>query len=352
MKAIRVNADYESVLFQNRPQPLVNEALESLALFLSDSPVITSKKYSEAFLTYVEEKTGRRPQLKREGPSVNWWGPLQNIDLERKLNSKEMSAELCISEGWCQDTYLISKIEELPSLKGKTYLAKNPFGMSGQNFCRVEEGRLENLERMLAQGKVVIEPLFDRVYDFSHYVFPNGVTIAYENLVDHKFQYRGTKFTDFTHPTVRNLPFYSEIDEREWREFEERLKTIVRTYTFPERESGFSVDSFVYRENGSLKIRALSEVNYRRTMGQTAFDLSLKFGGLRKWNQLLLRKSANEDFGNLRERLRDIEWREDTSRGVLVLSPSGGRFDLYFLSALDANEGDLLHKELIERIGS
>jgi hypothetical protein len=352
MKAIRVNADYESVLFQNKQLPVVNETLEPLALFLSTTPIITKKIYSEEFLEYVEDLTERKPVLKKEGPSENWWGPLKDLELERKLNSKVMSAELIRNEGWCPDTHIVQSLDNLPDLKGKIYLAKNPFGMSGQNFCRVEEGRLENLERMLKNGPVIIEPLLDRVYDFSHYIFANGIKIAYQNIVDEKFQYKGTHFTDYTQPLVEGFPFYSEIDEKEWELFRNRLETIIEIYQSSELATGFSIDSFVYREDGKLRIRELSEVNYRRTMGQVAFELSLRFGGLRKWGQFILLKSLNLDFPSLRKKLSHIEWKSDLSRGVVILTPGNLRFDMFFLSAVNEEEGKILLQNFNEALSN
>jgi hypothetical protein len=345
MKAIKVNADYESVLFQNKPLPAVNEALEFLAFFLDSRPLQTKKRYSPEYFDYIEEITGARPKTVAEGSIENWWGAFKDLELEKKLNSKEMSAQLTIDQQWCNDTRLIESLADLPDLSSKqTYLAKNPYGMSGQNFCKVEEGRLENLERLLKNGKVVLEPFFDRVFDFSHYVFPNGLKICYENIVDQKFQYRGTVFKDFTVPTAENLSFYSKISKTEWDKFKFELETIVSHYQ-SKLSSGFSVDSFVYKENEELKIRSLSEVNHRRTMGQTAFELSIKFGGLRKWNAFILSKSSGMNFLEMRDKIKSIEWHINKSRGVIILSPGDVRYNMFFLSALTAEEGKTLIEE-------
>jgi hypothetical protein len=275
-----------------------------------------------------------------QGNSENWWGPLENIELEKKLNSKEMSA------GFNQDSYVVGSLCDLPDLTGKTFLAKNPFGMSGQNFSLVEEGRLENLEVMLKNGKVVLEPFFDRLFDFSHYVYPNGVRVCYENIVDKKFQYRGSVFRDYTRPIPENLSFYEKVDAKEWSNFSKQLDQIIKLYATNDLKSGFSVDSFVYRENGEEKIRALSEVNYRKTMGQIAFDLSVKFGGVRRFSAFLLSKSCGINFVPMKEIISSIGWRDDLSRGVIILSPGDVRYDMFFLSALNVVEGKILLEEL------
>lgn len=337
MKAIKVNADYESVLFFNKPLPKVNEALEFLAFWLDERPVITSKKYSDIYFDHVESFTGRRPETKSEGAAENWWGPLTNPELERKLNSKEMSSELT-------DAIIIDSFQQLPDLKNKTWLAKSPYGMSGQNMCLVEEGKTSDLKIMLKKSKVILEPLFDRKYDFSHYVFPNGVSICYENIVDKNFQYKGTVFRDYTQPDVRHLRFYSEV--KDWKKFEEDLTKIKTAYS-SDLGPGYSIDSFVYEDQG-LHVRSLSEVNYRRTMGRVAFELSLKFGGIRKWSAFVLTKNIGMDFLELKKKLLPLEWEPDTSRGVILLSPGDVRFDMFFLSAINEEEGHLLLKEMQE----
>lgn len=302
---IKVNADYESVLFFNKPLPVVNEALEFLAFYLEEGPFLTHKKYSEEFLAHVERLTGRRPVFKREGKYENWWGQLTNLELERKLNSKEMSTELNIREGWSEDTYILSSLSDLPDLKGKTYLAKSPYGMSGQNFSIIKEGDLGRLESMLKSGKVILEPLRDRVYDFSHYVFPDGKAICYENIVDKYFQYKGT--------ALGELSFKDKVSAQEWEKFEQALQKIIQVYHYPEMNSGFSVDSFVYREHGELKIQCLSEVNYRKTMGYVALKLKEKFAP----------DAVRAVFSLGTEELAG-------SRNSIVLSPESSRFKMSF----------------------
>ena len=345
MKAIKVNADYEAVLFGKKESlPVINQALEFLALFIDDRPLLSQKTYSEEYLKHVEFFTGRRPTIKKTSDSENWWGSLINIELERKLNSKEMSAELNLKEGWCQDTHIIKGPQNFPELReGQKYLAKNPHGMSGQNFYLVSK---TDLDTVIKSFPVILEPLLNRVADFSHYVFPNGMKVCYQNIVDKRYQYRGTVFRDFTNPTLETLKFYQDINPEEWKKFQLALDKIVEVYEAAGTKSGFSVDSFIYQDHGELKVRYLSEVNYRRTMGEVAFELSLKFGGLRKWSAFILTKKSNLDFSGLKEKISPVEWAPDYSRGVILLSPDDVRYDMFFLSALNETEGGQLLKEL------
>jgi len=342
MKAYKVNADYEAVLFGKKDSlPVINQALEFLVLFLSPRPLLSNKKYSSEYLKHVEAFTERYPEIKSEGEFENWWGELKNIPLEQKLNSKAMSTELNLRMGWEKDLHFLERAEDLdvlnPDIK---YLGKNPHGMSGQNFLFVSKQEPPQSYPMVA------EPLLNRIFDFSHYIFPNGTRISYQNIVDKKYQYKGTVFRDYTNPSVQNLLFYSDISQDKWNRFNQALDEIVKSYAAPALSSGFSVDSFIHQIENDLHIRYLSEVNYRRTMGEVAFELSLKFGGLRKWSMFLLTRKSKLPFKELKEKLLPITWEEDTSRGVILLSPEDVRFEMFFLSALNEEEGLLLLEEL------
>src|SRR5690606_27541266 len=111
--------------------------------------------------------------------------------------------------------------------------------------------------------------------------------------------------------------FYHDVD---WKSFSEDLTRVKQAYS-QNPLSGFSIDSFIYQTESSLKVRSLCEVNYRRTMGRVAFELSLKFGGIRKWSALILTKKSELTFLELKKKLLPLEWEPDLSRGVILLSP-------------------------------
>lgn len=325
MKAIKFNADYEAVLFNNKPAPVINQALEFLAFFVDDRPLITHKKYAEEYLEYVTAITGRKPILKKEGNFENWWGKLENLSLERRLNSKIESSQLLIDQKWCTHTHIIHAPEELQNLDDRIYLGKNPFGMSGQNFVTFNKCTPNKLEPLLKYGAVIVEPLFDRKYDFSHYVFPDGKCICYQNLVDDKFQYRGTIFKDHKNPTIENLKFYSEISQHEWNKFKEQMEVVIHHYRSLGAVDGFSIDSYVYEERGELKIRVMSEINYRRTMGLVSYLLAEKYAE-GEWCVFILGKTSQHHS-------------IPVDKTLIQLSPGDSRYEMFFLSAKDEVEG-------------
>jgi len=329
MKPIKVNADYEIALFEKRASPeIINHSLEFLALYLEDRPLCSSKEYKENFLQHIERVSGRKPEIVKSKEWVNWWGSLSDLPLEQKLNSKEFTAELS------QDSQIITSIDELRINEGQTYLAKNPFGMSGQNLIVFKKGEESQIELLLKKTKkLIIEPYLDRLADFSHYVLPDGNMIAYENIVDQNFQYKGTIFNDLANPSPGNLSFYNKISLHEWERFHQELNLIVEEVKKSGVSGGYSVDSFIYKTRDGIKIRTACEINYRKTMGLVAYLLSTKFTS-GKWSLFILGKGLRrpDAFSYVQNTVKEVP-------GCLHLSPGDTRFEMFLLSAGSREEG-------------
>ena len=332
MKAIRVNADYEMALFEQKSAPrIVNESLEFLAFYLEDRPLYTSKHYSHEYLNHIEKVTGNYPRIISSGDYENWWGTLQNIPKEQLLNSKEFSSTLS------HDSKVITSINELDLIIEKRYLAKNPYGMSGQNFKVFQKGQESEISALLSKwGKLIVEPLYERVHDFSHYVLNERKTICYQNLVDENFQYKGTIFRNLSAPDLRSLSFYQEIDAEEWKRFDSSFSVIKSAMRSEGVEGGYSIDSFTYKDQTALKIRPISEINYRKTMGLVAWLISSKYGS-NSWNMFVLGK--NVPFKKVQEKISGLS-------GVIHLSPGDTRFEIFHLSADTETDGLGLYNEL------
>ena len=323
MSPIRVNADYESVLFLNQSAPaIVNQSLEFLAFYLDDRPVLTSKKYSKDYLEHVESLIGRKIQLASAGESINWWGELKNISLEQKLNSKLTSTEVLIQQNWIEDLMILKSQKDFNQLdRSKIWLLKNPFLMSGQKFHTLFPN--EELNEKNLSFPLIAEPLLGRSFDFSHYFFSDESSICYENIVDNRFQYKGTKFADPN--SFKSLSFYNKIDQKKWDEFLRRLDLIASYYKGLGAKN-FSVDSFIYKKEGELFIYPMCEINARKTMGSCAFEIYNKFKKNMKFGSLYLKKSSGESFKSLLAI-------EDENENVFILSPGDTRFNIYLILA-------------------
>jgi hypothetical protein len=188
MKPLRVNADYEVELFHNRPAPeVINQTIEFFLFFLNERTLYSKKKYQPSYLDRVESLTGQKPRVTDQGPYENFWGPLTDLEVEKWWNSKITSTELIIENNWCQRTKIIRSESDLAGLDwNQTYLLKDPFAMSGQKFQSLRsidpvEMKIALVKKALSSGAQILEPLFERKYDFSQYVFPDGKVIAYQN---------------------------------------------------------------------------------------------------------------------------------------------------------------------------
>lgn len=343
MRPFKVNADYEVSLFSGKNSPeIVNHSLEFLYWFLESAPLFTTKSYHPEYLRYIEEIVGQKPRSVTSGCFENWWGSLTNLSLERELNSKITSANLC------DESQIISDVSELKLEGDRSYLAKNPAGMSGLGFVTFTRDDLTGVIRLLsASGRIIVEPLFDRVYDFSHYLLSDR-TICYENLVDRNFQYKGTLFSSLRRPDVSSLTFAKRVPPQEWQNFQTRFEVIRCHYEALGAGFGYSVDSFVYRDGQELKIRALSEINYRRTMGLVAYQLSQRFA--RKMDSSLFvlcsGPKTKDTFAMIRNSIREIAWSVNSGQGVLQLSPGDTRFECFLICGESVAEVRIFYDRL------
>jgi hypothetical protein len=343
MKALKVNADYEVELFhQKLAPPGINQSIEFLLFFLESRPLFSGKKYSSEYLHYVEKLTRHPPRIVNKAPYENYWGALKNIEVEKWWNSKLTSTELIIQKGWCTDTLIIRSENDLKKINAnRDLLLKDPYGMSGKKFQLLRSGtslkeRQEVVRQALKNHPIIIEPYFNRRFDFSQYLFPDGKLIAYQNEVDEKFQYKGTAFNCVQSACLEDLSFYPLISEDKWAHFKDQTQQIIEFYSFHPNELGYSIDSFIYEEHGELKIRIMSEINYRRTMGRMTYELSERYAANKSWTALLMAKTSANPLWKI---LAGIE-------GVMVLSPGDSRFEILFLCADNRTEGF----QLIEKI--
>ena len=117
--------------------------------------------------------------------------------------------------------------------KDKSYIAKSPYEMSGRSFRLIDPLKTEEnflwAEKALQKSPLIIEPFFNRKWDFSHYVFPDGKVICYENKVDEKFQYKGSVFHNEAQ-SVENLSSYASLEKSEWDKFQNALQVIIAHY--------------------------------------------------------------------------------------------------------------------------
>ncbi len=351
VKPLKMNADYEMNLFLGKPGPqIINHSLEFLLFFLEDRPVFTTKQYSPEYFEYVEAVTKLKPQIVAKGNFENFWGLQKNLDVERWWNSKLTTTEFQIERGWDAHTKIVSSRFNANELDPELdYLIKDPYGMSGQSFQIISRDlslpdKEKKISQMVKNGILIAEPLYDRVYDFSHYIYPDQTEVAYQNRVDAKFQYKGSLFSNIHFPQIKYLDFFDKISREECAQFEIQKNALVSFLSQRPNEIGYSIDSFVYRHQGDLKIRSISEINYRRTMGRIAFELGQKYGKQHSRVEFSLMKTS-QDNGPLWKRIED-------HNKFLVLSPGDTRFEMILIFSDSLEQGQQRYQELVDLVAN
>lgn len=341
-EALKFNADYELQL-QNRSSTKLNEHLEFLLFFIEHRPIINQRNYDPDYIEYVESIIKRKVILSKKTLYKNWWGDLSDIELEKFLNSKKLVTL------FDKDSYLMKKGDSFHFDVQKKYVAKALWGMSGRGNLIFQGDELIKIQNFVDKWKeVVVEPFFNRLYDFSQFVFPDGYMMTYENVIDSHFHYKGSCFNRLNSPTLESLSFFKEIEFQKWKIFRQKTEKIVSFIRKKGGNSFFSIDSFIYLDQNEKKIRFLNEVNYRKTMGYITWLLSQVFANHNSWTKLILKKSTAKSFLEKLNEISSIQWQSDMKKGCLLLSPPESYFDIYFFSEENSIKGEQLYSRFKE----
>lgn len=323
--ALKVNIDFEEVLFRHEPQPHLNESLEFLALWVDPRPLLTKKKYPDSYSNYIEKLIGHKPCFKPEGKYIHWWGDLSHPEILKEIAQKSFSFRF-FEKGWklegiCPQSW---KEVELFLLKHKRCILKGEGKMSGRGHRLIT---LEDLPKLAFKAfePCVLEPYYDRVKDISAlYVDDENRFIYYQNEIDQKFQWRSNLIT----PDLN-------VEDR-WRDELEllRLKISDLGYLGP-----FSVDAFYYKVLNDLKFYPGSEVNPRKTMGWVNYKLFLKI------------KPKASLLGMETKKLNESQWKTlAENSNILLLSPPDNKFVIYWIGADSVAQIEMKRKEFLEQL--
>jgi len=309
MSSFFMNLDYEHQLATGHPQPKMNQIFEYLFWFVDEGVLSTKKKYSQNYLTHIQKLIGRTPCLKDDALALNWWGDLKF----KEFNSKEFSTTLNQKHHLIDGLHIINSYE---SLKEREFsfplIYKASHGMSGQGVRRFDH--LAEFTQFLphAAYPFIIEPFHRRIHDFSTLVVHREKKI-YENLIDDQFQYKGSFF-------LTRKP--RGLTDSLWKEYEMKLDLIMAELP---QDQIYSIDSYLYEEKGEIKLRVMSEINFRKTMGYIGLECHRRYGFDQGSSAFFLSREKPERFLKREE----DDWR------MWSLSPGDCLFETYFLSAKD-----------------
>lgn len=258
------NSDYESWLFGSGsvygfPSSKENREFEHFIPFFESSPIYTSREYSSNYLEQFKRLAGKEFKTTTERKSARpWWCPINDKDRDRALHSKATSNQLASELGEAHGKLVTASC--FSPKEGHLYKALGELSGRGNFLWPKDQTKIQ---KALDRGESLIEePLRDRFFDFSSLVLESGKIVYYQNLVDSFFHYKGTRLGEFDWSLI---PF---------KGYQSKIEKVADHYLCLGAKAPFSIDSYLYREEGETKLCLISEVNPRKTMGYVALKFS------------------------------------------------------------------------------
>lgn len=333
MIPFKINLDYEASLFDpnyfenNSNNYKIIREFEYVYFIVQKekSTIKNFKGYEAKYLNLLREMGFIIPDFApNETIYEYWWGQHHNRELEQKLNSKLTSALIAQENNWgFQEGAIVENNEQLKSHLNKNphiekWIIKKPNGFSGIGHFQFSAHSLDELDKVFISKfkneKVLFEPYYDRFFDIgTTFIIGRGIVerkFMVENFNTHSGRFSGgigAKDKGLFKEYIFKKYSYS-LDELELI-----TDKIAKYYLNMGAQCNIQIDSFVYREDGVLKLYSLVEVNYRKTMGLVIQALceTFKTNNLIEWRIVL----AKENFPS-------SEWTK--------ISPEGNHFHSYF----------------------
>ncbi len=237
-----------------------NSLFDYLYFFIEGSEFYTRNNFSEEYVKYLDDRFSIKAKFRKRRPYHQFKNFIYFNDKQANslLHSKEPFFKFLKKQGYFYHEAFITN----ESLDRPGYIYKMLTGFSGR-------GIFEDYMK----DTMIVEKKLDRVLDFSIF-FHNGELIIYENIVDKTFHYKGSVFDKsnlydpkaFLHEKSVSGPVIDDF-----------LKILQTSISFVSGISnGFSIDYFIYRSDGGLRIHPGCEVNDRKTMGYLFYQVLLR----------------------------------------------------------------------------
>lgn len=288
-------ADFSAVKVRNN----INERFEWIALWgIEDAALATSVSYSKDYLEYIASLKALPKLVANAKGNHFWWGSLQNLELEKKLNSKFFAAQL--SKDLFNFPYVILHKNDVLE---DGMVAKLDYSVSGRGVVTSTESK--DFSRCLFK-----EPFYQRTCDIgSRYTKVDGKWKLLHrslNFIDANFNFRGAKLS---------RPFRSELD----LELHDLDQMTILSYLEQHFQiQSIQMDSYLYEENGVIKHKPLGEFNFRRTMIDVAYHILQLLG---KSEAYFILRAIKPLADNEWKKLCDVCSRNET----ILLSPPRAR---------------------------
>jgi hypothetical protein len=316
MYLYRCNLDYEYDLYnfeltEGKRLNICSE-FEYLMLYLPlDKGAFLHKKLPDDFLRNLPYRHEIHYRLKRDDKLTNFWGDLENIELERKLNSKVTSLKLenkytinVSDKTICSDMKDVSRYRN--RRKNASLLYQSPYFYSG-----IGQGKLL-ANTIIDEFPILCSQMLNRVIDIGQVITEKGELLRYINLVHGNGRYTGTVIV----PEMQLATIISKFINWDLGEVLIELEKIKSTLMLVDQDvikmggaKRRQYDSFLFLDNG-LQSYPLVELNYRKSMGQMFYEIT---------------KNNRHEYG--------IFWlttkKHSLSKNIKKISPEGTKFSVY-----------------------
>ena len=301
-----LNSDLEdySINFSKK-----NQELEYFILWLEEESLLTNKEYDSSYIKFLEKFKKVSFTTKSTNTKL-WCSEIYDLKKQKKNNSKVETTKFNIDNNLAHPQTTIINSEEFIQ---EGFIYKEAFGVSGIGTWHFKNKPKRPI------FPLVKEPFLNRKLDFSTLVLESK-TITYLNEVDDFFQYKGTTLgLNFSH--------------YDW--FEKYLSQIIYIKdNFIDIPPPYSIDSFLYTENGKDQVYPMTEINGRKTMGYCTYKLKEKFFPEYRYARLRLIPSKL-----IKNKINHESLYEEFGGRLLPLSPFGNVFSAYFF--VEENLGEL-----------
>lgn len=334
MNIYKVDLDYESYLFDPsyiengvQSKKIINE-FEYVFFLVNKDPdcaLCTSRNYDKNYLERLKKNDFVIPAItSNDEGAIKWWGNHHNYSLEKELNSKLTSARLASQKNWgfsagmVVDSAQMARLHTKKNPEYKNWIIKRPFGFSGIGHYQFERENFNSfIVSKIITGPVLIEPLYDRVFDVgTTFIVEDGVIkrqFMVENTIFENGGFRGGVGA----PDVDKFKKYIQGKYHyDLSELEKITQDIAQEYIKMGAIKNIQIDSFVYKHDGQLKLYPLVEVNYRKTMGLVIQSLADKYERTIEW-----RVNSKKEIEKM------TNFYDDTT--MIRLSPDGTHFQTY-----------------------
>lgn len=329
----KVDLDYEASLFdpqyqEDSPtnQKIIKE-FEYVFFLVNQKKAILKncRSYQKSYLDMLSKMGFVVPELNPNALSFDyWWGHHHNNELEKVLNSKITSSRIALLNEWgFGEGAIVETIDELMFHIKKfpqkdKWVIKSPNSFSGIGHIQFRANTLDKLLLSNILGeKFLLEPVYERIFDIgTTFEVEDGIIkrlFMVENFNSESGSFKGGAGSS---DVDKFKKYIFEKYQYSLEKLEKTARLIAQEYLNLGASSNIQIDSFVYREQGEMRLYPLVEVNYRKTMGLVIQSLAEKY--------------PESDW---------VEWRVESDKKIkknplssdwIRLSPEGNYFQSFF----------------------